>query len=68
MNMLRNFLLILGLASLVGALGGCSNSEHQTVEWYMQHQAEREAKLKWCNDDASRALDPDCMKRRPPPI
>ncbi len=47
--------------AMFGILAGCSNSSHQTVEWYVEHKAEREAKLKWCNDDMARATDVDCL-------
>jgi outer membrane lipoprotein SlyB len=42
-------------------LAGCSGSKHESVQWYVDHRAEREAKLKWCGDDAARAIDVDCL-------
>jgi hypothetical protein len=39
---------------------GCSEKP-KTVEWYMEHKPEREAKLQYCRDDSSRAATPDCL-------
>lgn len=59
-NTRRLAVAAMGFASMLGFLVGCSKSEH-SVEWYVEHKAEREAKLKWCNDDMSRATDVDCL-------
>jgi hypothetical protein len=56
---MKQILTIALLASVLG-LTGCWK-DHQTVEWYDQHPEEREAKLKWCAVDATRAADADCM-------
>ncbi|MBY0365130.1 MAG: EexN family lipoprotein [Burkholderiaceae bacterium] len=56
----RTSIAALGFASMLAILAGCSKSEH-SVEWYMEHKAEREEKVKWCNDDMSRATDVDCL-------
>ncbi|PLX76767.1 MAG: hypothetical protein C0607_03650 [Azoarcus sp.] len=52
---------VIPLVAVAGVLAGCSNSSHQSVEWYMEHQAERALKLQWCNDDMARATDVDCL-------
>ena len=52
-----------GLVAALLALGGCAKKaeEPPTVSWYKEHKAEREAKDKWCIDDAARAQTADCM-------
>lgn len=50
---------------LLGAAAGCSRQpaeETRTVSWYMEHKAERSAKVKWCEDSADRATtSPNCL-------
>jgi hypothetical protein len=41
-------------------MAGCSEKS-QTVQWYMDHKAERDTKLQWCRDDMGRAQSVDCM-------
>ena len=45
------------------AATGCGKNEDvaHPVSWYMQHDAERQAKVAWCVDDAQRQRSPDCM-------
>lgn len=52
--------LILVAAAVTLLTTGCWK-DHKTVEWYDQHPEEREATLKWCAEDATRAADADCM-------
>lgn len=60
----KNFrLFVIASVSLLGALSGCGES-HQTVEWYQEHKAERDEKLQWCNDDASRVTKVDCLNAK----
>lgn len=50
------------LASIIVAcISGCFEDKHQTVEWYLNHKPEREAKLEACRNDAAIALTPDCL-------
>ena len=57
-------------ALLAAALGACAKApveEAHTVAWYLEesHQAERQAKIKWCNDSADRApQSPNCINAR----
>lgn len=51
---------IVAFASMFGFMTGCSKSE-QSVDWYMEHKDEREAKVKWCNEDMARAADVGCL-------
>lgn len=51
---------IIFLGLLIGLVAGCSEKS-QTVDWYKEHKAEMEAKIKWCSNDMARASDPDCM-------
>ncbi len=45
------------------AATGCGKNEDTThpVSWYLQHDAEMQAKVAWCVDDAEREHSPDCM-------
>ena len=49
------FMLVLG-----SFLFACSESEH-TIDWYKEHKAERDEKIKWCSYDTARMLKTDCM-------
>lgn len=54
--------LILVLASL--SLQGCFSSEEETksVEWYLEHENERQAKLEACNNNPGELKDtPNCQ-------
>ena len=44
-------------------MAGCEKTEVvQTVEWYKEHKAEREAVLKKCNDNPGKLmLTPNCV-------
>ncbi len=44
------------------AATGCGKNEDvaHPVSWYLQHDAERQAKVAWCQDDAQRQRAPDC--------
>lgn len=59
MKNIRRFSIAI-LCFVFGFLAGCSKSEH-TVDWYMEHKDEREAKVKWCNQDMARVSDGDCL-------
>jgi hypothetical protein len=39
---------------------GCTEKP-ETIQWYMEHKAERDTKIQWCSDDTGRALSVDCM-------
>jgi hypothetical protein len=45
------------------AATGCGKNEDTAhpVSWYQQHDAEMQAKVAWCVDDAERQRTPDCM-------
>ena len=45
------------------AATGCGKNEDvaHPVSWYLQHDAERQAKVAWCVDDAERQRTTDCM-------
>jgi hypothetical protein len=45
------------------AATGCGKNEDTAhpVSWYLQHNAEMQAKVAWCVDDAERERSPDCM-------
>ena len=45
------------------AVTGCGKNEDPAhpVSWYQQHDAEMQAKVAWCVDDAERQRTPDCM-------
>jgi hypothetical protein len=45
------------------AATGCGKNEDTAhpVSWYLQHNAEMQAKVAWCVDDAERQRTPDCM-------
>jgi hypothetical protein len=45
------------------AVTGCGKNEDPAhpVSWYQQHDAEMQAKVAWCVDDAQRQHSPDCM-------
>jgi hypothetical protein len=45
------------------AATGCAKNEDTAhpVSWYLQHNAEMQAKVAWCVDDAERERSPDCM-------
>jgi hypothetical protein len=45
------------------AATGCGKNEDtaHSVSWYLQHDAEMQAKVAWCVDDAERERSPDCM-------
>jgi hypothetical protein len=45
------------------AATGCGKNEDTAhpVSWYQQHDAEMQAKVAWCVDDAERQHSPDCM-------
>ncbi len=45
------------------AATGCGKNEDPAhpVSWYQQHDAEMQAKVAWCVDDAERERTPDCM-------
>jgi len=45
------------------AATGCGKNEDTAhpVSWYLQHDAEMQAKVAWCVDDAERERSPDCM-------
>ena len=40
---------------------GCTEKPHQTISYYEQHDTERSAMLKWCNDDSARGYEADCL-------
>lgn len=52
------------LAVMIGTQSGCVKAEPKTVTWYKDHDAERDAKVKWCNDDMSRGSDADCLNAK----
>lgn len=58
MSRKHNYLISITL--IISIMTGCSESE-QTVNWYLSHKIERDAKLKWCNDDTARAMNTDCL-------
>jgi hypothetical protein len=45
------------------AATGCGKNEDtgHPVSWYQQHDAEMQAKVAWCVDDADRQRTPDCL-------
>jgi hypothetical protein len=45
------------------AATGCGKNEEQAhpVSWYQQHDADMQAKVAWCVDDAERQRTPDCQ-------
>jgi hypothetical protein len=45
------------------AATGCGTHEEPAhpVSWYQQHDADRQAKVAWCVDDAVRQRTPDCQ-------
>jgi hypothetical protein len=45
------------------AATGCGKNEDTAhpVSWYLQHNAEMQAKVAWCVDDAERDRTTDCM-------
>ena len=45
------------------AATGCGKNEDTAhpVSWYLQHDAEMQAKVAWCVDDAERQRTADCM-------
>ncbi len=45
------------------AAAGCSTHEEPVhpVSWYQEHDADMQAKVAWCVDDAERQRTPDCM-------
>lgn len=56
-----NRVLIVASIGTALVLTGCGDEPHQTVDWYKAHEAERAEKLAWCNNDAARATDVDCL-------
>lgn len=46
------------LFATVFALAGCKSQHDKT--WYMQHDTERSAKVKECNNDAAKRVTADC--------
>jgi hypothetical protein len=47
---------------LIAATGCGKNGDTvHPVSWYLQHDAEMQAKVVWCVDDAERQRTPDCM-------
>jgi hypothetical protein len=46
-------------------LAGCGNSYHKE-DWYIQHDAEREARIKECENDPAQYLnkDSDCLNAK----
>jgi hypothetical protein len=63
---MRFFILAIFIGVLlVSALGGCAREvpaeEARTVPWYGAHKAQRDAKLKWCAEDAARQATPNCL-------
>ena len=48
---------------MTASVVGCSQQEDpvQSVSWYLAHDAERQAKVTWCIDDAQRRQRADCM-------
>jgi hypothetical protein len=57
-------LTLLAIATTSLFFTGCGQQEQpaQTVSWYKEHQAEREAKLEWCYEDVTRATtNADCL-------
>ena len=61
--MLHTQFRVIATSATVAALllAGCGDKSHQTVDWYKAHEAERTEKLAWCNNDAARATDVDCL-------
>ena len=53
-------LIVFVSLAVTSLMAGCSEKP-KTVEWYMEHKAEREARLKPCRADTGRAATPDCM-------
>jgi hypothetical protein len=53
-------LFVLVSLAATSLMAGCSEKP-KTVEWYMEHKAEREAKVKYCRDDMGRAASADCL-------
>lgn len=54
----------LTLVVVVAALAGCNDTAEpvQTVEWFKEHKAEREAMRKRChNNPGQLAADPNCI-------
>jgi hypothetical protein len=50
------------VAWLMAATGcGKNDDSAHPVSWYLQHNAEMQAKVAWCVDDAERERSPDCM-------
>jgi hypothetical protein len=45
------------------AATGCGKNEDTAhpVSWYLQHNAEMQAKVAWCIDDAERERTTDCL-------
>ena len=45
------------------AATGCGKHEEPAhpVSWYQEHEADMQAKVTWCVDDAERQRTPDCL-------
>jgi hypothetical protein len=50
-------------AAWLMVLVGCAKNEEPAnpVSWYQQHEADMQAKVAWCRDDAQRQRTPDCQ-------
>ncbi len=50
-------------AAWLTVAAGCAKNEEPThpISWYQQHEADMQAKVAWCVDDAARQRTPDCM-------
>jgi hypothetical protein len=50
-------------AAWLTVAAGCAKNEEPAhpVSWYQQHEADMQAKVAWCVDDATRQPTPDCM-------
>jgi len=50
------------IASIVLALSGCKKTpETHTVDYWKQHQVERDTLLKACRDDVTLGATPNCL-------
>lgn len=53
---------ILAIFVIGMALVGCKDDKVvQTKQWYIEHDAEREARVKVCNNDAQERMTADCQ-------
>jgi Tfp pilus assembly protein PilP len=53
--------VVLASLLILSACGKDADHPSQTKDWYMQHDAERHARVAECKNDAAQKVMPDCQ-------